>query len=344
MKPELTHSLTPARPSRRRVLQQATAGAALVALGAPRAFAQPAPLKVRVGYIADFHGCSMVAVANKLELWKKHRLAPEVKSFTNGPIQIQALGAGDLDFGYIGPGALWLPITGKAKIIAMNVVGFSDRVIAQPGIKTLQDLKGKTVAVPEGTSGDMLLRLALAKAGMKLEDVKRVTMDPATVVTAFAAGQVDAAGIWYPHVATLKGRVPSLVELFGNQDALPKNSFPSSFVMRNELDAPASSQFTPMVDAMIKVIKEANDWRKANLAQAVDAAAALIGAPRASLETESGYAQYYTSAELSKLSADGTVAGWLSGMNEMFRTFNRVPDLVDPARYYLGARYAAVTP
>lgn len=340
MNQEHPASTTAAGSTRRRMLQQGAA-AALALAGAPSVLAQPAPMKVRVGYIADFHGCSMVAVANKLELWKKHRLAPEIKSFTNGPIQIQALGAGDLDFGYIGPGALWLPITGKAKIIAMNVVGFSDRVIAQPGIKTLQDLKGKTVAVPEGTSGDMLLRLALAKAGMKLEDVKRVTMDPATVVTAFAAGQVDAAGIWYPHVATLKGRVPNLVELFGNQDALPKNSFPSSFVMRNELDAPASA---PMVDAMIRVIKEANDWRKANLAQAVDAAAALIGAPRASLETESGYAQYYTSAELSKLSADGTVASWLSGMNEMFRTFNRVPAMVDPSSYYLGARYAAVTP
>lgn len=330
-----------AQATRRRVLQQAAAGAAVAALGAPRAWAQPAPLKVRMGYIADFHGCSMVAVANKLDLWKKHRLVPELKVFTNGPIQIQALGAGDLDFGYIGPGALWLPITGKAKIVAMNVVGYSDRVIAQPGIKSLQELRGKTVAVPEGTSGDMLLRLALAKAGMKLEDVKRVTMDPATVVTAFAAGQVDGAGIWYPHVATLKGRVPNLVELFSNLDALPKNSFPSCFVMRNDLDSAANA---PLVDAVIRVIKEANDWRKANLAQTVDAAAALIGAPRASLETESGFAQYYTSAELSKLSTDGTVGSWLSGMNEMFRTFNRVPEQVEPARYYLGARYAAVTP
>jgi len=339
MNPTRTIPRVPTR-TRRRVLQQGAA-ALLAAAAAPRLLAQPAPLKVRVGYIADFHGASMVAVANKLELWKKHRLAPEIKSFTNGPIQIQALGAGDLDFGYIGPGALWLPMTGKAKIVAINVVGFSDRVIAQPGIKTLADLKGKTVAVPEGTSGDMLLRLALAKAGMKLEDIKRVTMDPATVVTSFAAGQVDGAGIWYPHVATLKGRVPNLVELFSNRDALPKNSFPSSFVMRNELDTPASA---PMVDAMIRVIKDANDWRRANLAQAVDATAALIGAPRAALETESSFAQYYTSAELAKFSGDGTVASWLSGMNEMFRTFNRVPEQVDPVRYYLGARYAAVTP
>nr|WP_237763617.1 hypothetical protein [Falsirhodobacter sp. alg1] len=28
--------------------------------------------------------------------------------FTNGPIQVQALRAGSLDFAYIGSGALWL--------------------------------------------------------------------------------------------------------------------------------------------------------------------------------------------------------------------------------------------
>jgi NitT/TauT family transport system substrate-binding protein len=104
-----------------------------------------------VGYIADFHGASITAVANRLDLWKKHGLTPDIKSFTNGPIQIQALGAGDLDFGYIGPGALWLPISGRAKLISMNVVGYSDRVIAQPGIKSVRELRGKTVAVPEGT-------------------------------------------------------------------------------------------------------------------------------------------------------------------------------------------------
>ena len=35
---------------------------------------------------------------------------------------------------------------------------------------------------------DMLLRLALAKANMKLDDIKRLTMDPSTVVTASTGG------------------------------------------------------------------------------------------------------------------------------------------------------------
>lgn len=331
---ERTRPYRTPQPTRRQVALGLAAGIAGMGTMPVSAQAQ----RVRVGYIADFHGASMVAVANKLELWKKHGLNPEVKAFTNGPIQIQALGAGDLDFGYIGPGALWLPITGRAKLISMNVVGFSDRVIAQPGIKSIQELKGKTVAVPEGTSGDMLLRLALQAHGMRLEDVKRITMDPSTIVTAFASGQVDGAGIWYPHVATLKTRKPGLAELFSNKDAMPKNSFPSSFIMRNELDAPAHNA---LVDAMIRVIKEANDWRQANLPQAIDLTSALIGAPRANLETEAGYAQYFSSAELAKFTEDGTVDNWLRGMNELFKTFGRVPEVVDPKRYYLGSRYVA---
>jgi NitT/TauT family transport system substrate-binding protein len=310
-------------------------GVAAAALGSPLVRAQQGR-RVRMGYIADFLGASMVAVANKQELWKKHGLVPETKIFTNGPIQIQALGTGDLDFGYIGPGALWLPMTGRAKLVAINAVGFSDRVIARSGIASIADLKGKTVAVPEGTSGDMLLRLALRNAGLRNEDIKRVTMDPSTVVSAFISKQVDAAGIWYPHVATIKARMPDLVELASNKDFMPKMSFPSAFVMRNELDGDANAA---LVSAVVRVIKEASDWRKNNLKDAVEITAAMLGAPKAGLETESAFAQYLSSQELAQYTRDGTVAGWLSGMNELFKDFGRVPEMADPAKYYLAARY-----
>lgn len=329
----------PIQRPRRQLLQAASAaavGLGFAAVGLPaRAQAQ----RVRIGYIGDFQGTSLVAVANRLDLWKKHGLAPEIKGFTNGPIQIQALGTGDLDFGYIGPGALWLPMMGKAKIIAINVVGNGDRVIAQPGIKTIADLRGKTVAVPEGTSGDMLLRLALSKAGMRNEDVRRLPMDPATIITAFISGQVDGAALWYPHIATIKNRVPNLVELFGNKDALPQHSFPSSFVMRPSLDNAAGA---PLVDAMTRVLKEANDFRHKNVAQSLEWTAELLKAPKANLEAEVAFVQFYSSAELSQLTSDGTVDAWLTGMNEMFRSFGRVADVVDPKTYYLGARYASM--
>ncbi len=151
-------------------------------------FRPPSPLptifRCALVISADYWGTSITAIASEKGLWEKHGLDADTRVFTNGPIQVQALGAGSLDFGYIGPGALWLPASGKAKIVAINSVGFSDRVIAQEGFKSMADLKGKKIGVPEGTSGDMLLRLALGKAGMKLDDVQVIKMDPSTVVSA----------------------------------------------------------------------------------------------------------------------------------------------------------------
>ncbi len=177
--------------TRRGLLAASAATGVLAATGLAQAQAKKT---IRVGYIADYFGTSLTAIAKDQQLWAKHGLEPDMKVFTNGPIQIQALGAGSLDFGYIGPGALWLPASGKAKIVAINVIGLADRVIAQAGFKTMADLKGKKVGVPQGTSGDMLLRLALAKAGMRLSDVETIKMDPSTVVSAFASKQIDAAG------------------------------------------------------------------------------------------------------------------------------------------------------
>ena len=189
--------------------------------------------KVTFGYIGDYNGTSLLAIADDQGLWEKHGLEVDAKVFTNGPLQIQALGTGDLDFGYIGPGAFWMPASGQAKIVAINTLGNADRVIAQDrGSRPIEQLRGKTVAVPEGTSGDMILTLALANAGMTKQDVKVVNMDPSTIVSAFASKQVDAAGFWYPAIETIKDQVPELSELAKNSDFESQMAFPTAFVGR----------------------------------------------------------------------------------------------------------------
>jgi NitT/TauT family transport system substrate-binding protein len=120
-------------------------------------------LQVDFGYIPDFNGTSLLAIAEDQGYWDKYGLDVTATSFTNGPLQIQALGTGDLDFGYIGPGAMWLPASGQAKVVAINTLGQADRVVAQAGVDSVEDLAGKTVAFPEGTSGDMILTLALGR-------------------------------------------------------------------------------------------------------------------------------------------------------------------------------------
>ncbi|GAA4384520.1 aliphatic sulfonate ABC transporter substrate-binding protein [Actinomadura verrucosospora] len=292
---------------------------------------------MKFGYIADFSGAATLAAADKLGLWEKAGLKPRLKVFTNGPLQIQALGAGDLDYGYIGPGATWMPASGKAKIIAVNMLGQADRIIATPesGITSVAGLRGKKVAVPEGTSGDMLLQLALKKAGMTPKDVKRVPMDPSTVVTAFSSGKVDAAAIWYPLIDTIKKRTPGLVELSKNADFFPAMSFPSSFVARNQVvkDDPAT------VRKVIKVLQQANDWVDGHTAEAETTAAAFVKVPPAQFKGASAVTRTFSSAELTRLTGDGTVNGWYKGLSDIFVAMGKLPSSPDPAAYYTASLY-----
>jgi len=229
---------------------------------------------------------------------------------------------------------MWLPMVGKAKISAINGQVTTGRLISQAGIDSINGLKGKTIAVTQGTTGDAVVRLALKSARMELGDVKIVSMDPSTIVTAFSSGQVDAAGLWYPLVDTVRARVPKLQELYTDKDA----NFLTCFVTQPDI-----AQRSPeLLMATNRVFREANDWRRSNIPAAIDLVADLLKIPKAPLVAEATvHARYFSTAELDKLTADGTIGSWLRGTNEMFKEFGRVVEIVDPNKYYLGTQYTA---
>ncbi|MBL7257319.1 aliphatic sulfonate ABC transporter substrate-binding protein [Paractinoplanes lichenicola] len=292
-------------------------------------------MKINFGYIADFNGASLLAVADDQKLWEKHGVEVSTKVFTNGPLQITAINAGDLDFGYIGPGAVWLPASGKAKIVALNSLGNADRVIAQPGITDIAQLKGKKVGVPEGTSGDMILTLALQKAGLAATDIQRVPMDPATIVSAFAAGQIDAAGIWYPLLNNIKQKKPDLVELAKNEDFASTVSFPTAFVAGNDVVSGKADAVTKVV----QVLREAMDYRAANQDKAVELTAGLLKQPVDAVKADAGNSKMLDSKTLDGYTADGTVGKWLQGMGDYFVGAKKLTENPDPSTYYLGETF-----
>jgi NitT/TauT family transport system substrate-binding protein len=288
--------------------------------------------EVRFGYIGDYNGASLLAIANKQGLWEEAGLDPQLQIFTNGPLQIQALGAGDLDFGYIGPGAFWLPASGQSRIVAINTLTFADRVIARPGIDSVADLKGKKVGVPEGTSGDMVLNLALQEAGLTEDDIEKVSMDPATVVSAFVSGQIDAAGIWYPLIGTsIKPKVPDLVEVASTRD-FPDSSFPTAFVAGKDTD-------DALVNKVISVLQKANDWRAEHPDEAVAEAATLLKADPATVKADAANVRTMTTADLVAKTEDGTVDKWLNGLSDFFVSTGQLESTPDPAEYYTGDLY-----
>lgn len=287
---------------------------------------------VNFGYIADFNGASLFAIANDQKLWDKHGLKANTREFTNGPLQIQALGTGDLDFGYIGPGAMWLPASGQAKVVAINTLGSADRVIAQKGITSMEALRGKTIGVPEGTSGDMILTLALEKAGMTKKDVKVVPMDPPTVVSAFSSKKIDAAGIWYPLISTIKTQVPGLTELAKNADFKATVQFPNAFVAGNKVVTDQADK----TKKVISVLRDAMDYRAKNVDQTITLTATFLKKPVDQVKADAGNVEILSSAELDAKTKDGTVNGWLKGMSDYFVGAGKLKSPVDPATFYTG--------
>lgn len=285
---------------------------------------------VKFGYISDYNGASLLAIAEKQGLWKDAGLSVDVKVFTNGPVQIQALGAGDLDFGYIGPGAMWLPASGKCKVVAINTLAYADRVIAQPGIDSIEDLKGKKVGVPEGTSGEMALNLALERASMSPEDVQKVPMDPSTVVSAFSSGQIAGAGIWYPLIDTIKKKVPELNEVASTRNF--DSIFPTAFVGGNDVDEETTTK-------VIEVLQKANDWRAKHHDESITETAKMLKLSEEDVRGDASNVETMPTAELVKATEDGTVDEWLNGLSEFFVKTGQLPSAPDPADYYTGDLY-----
>jgi NitT/TauT family transport system substrate-binding protein len=287
---------------------------------------------ITFGYIGDFNGTSLLAIAESKGMWAEQNIKATTKVFTNGPLQITALGTGDLHFGYIGPGAFWLPASGQAKIVAMNTLGTADRVIAQPGITSMEQLKGKKVGVPEGTSGDMILTLALKKAGMTKADIQVTPMDAATVVAAFSSKAIDGAGIWYPNIATIKKSVPNLVELAKNQDFVSDVAFPNAFVAGNKM---VTDQKDVTV-RVLKVLRKAMQFRKDNLPEAISLTAKMLKLDEAAVKADSENCQIFSPSEWDAKTKDGTTASWLKGMGDYFLSAKKITSNPTPTDWYLG--------
>ena len=92
---------------------------------------------------------------------------------------------------------------------AALLLGFAldgEALVAGPGITSLPALRGRAVAFEPGSTGELLLGYALQRAGLSLDDVRAVALDPdpAAVAAALADGTLDAAALRDPALRTLE--------------------------------------------------------------------------------------------------------------------------------------------
>jgi NitT/TauT family transport system substrate-binding protein len=93
----------------------------------------------------------------------------------------------------------------------------NDQIIVRQGIDRIADLKGKKVAAEEGTVDHFLLLLGMKEAGLSPQDIQFVPLDTEAAAKEFAAGKLDAVGVFAPFTTQALKRQGSKV-LFSSKN------------------------------------------------------------------------------------------------------------------------------
>lgn len=79
----------------------------------------------------------------------------------------------------------------------------ADVVMANPDIQQLKDLQGKRIAAETSAVGALMLESTLQAAGLTMDDIHLVSLEPREQLQAFEHGQLDAAVTFEPYKSQL---------------------------------------------------------------------------------------------------------------------------------------------
>ncbi|MEO0376620.1 MAG: ABC transporter substrate-binding protein [Cyanobacteria bacterium P01_A01_bin.17] len=173
---------------------------------------------VVIGY-SSWPGWWPWVIAEKEGLFEKNGANVELKWFDGYLQSMEAFAAGQLDgntqtlndtISFAADST-----NGQVVVLVNDNSDGNDKIIVTEEINSIQDLKGRKVAVEEGVVDDFLLTLGLEEEGMKREDVEIVPLETGKAAAAFVAGQVDAVGAFPPFWLTALQREGSK-ELFSS--------------------------------------------------------------------------------------------------------------------------------
>ncbi|MFD8324353.1 ABC transporter substrate-binding protein [Streptomyces lydicus] len=127
-------------------------------------------------------------------------------TFTSGPPLLEAVNAGAVDIGAVGntPPVFAAAAKSKIKVIAgshSRSDGEAILVKKDSPLKSPAQLKGKSIAVAQGSSANYQLVASLRKAGLTPKDVAFNYLQPADALAAFTRGKVDAWAVWDPYTS-----------------------------------------------------------------------------------------------------------------------------------------------
>lgn len=220
-------------------------------------------------------------------------------------------------------------------VAALDESHGGDGIVVQNDIADMQGLKGKSVAVNEGSVSQFWLSYLLKKAGMSMADIEVQNMTADDAASAFIAGHVPAAVTWEPNLTMVKQKGSGKV-------LVDSSATPGVIVDVVALDCGVIEKQPEDVKALVAGLYKAVEYTKQNPEKAYEIMAKGVGGylsnPKDLAEAAKGV-KFYDQAMSEKLLGTpgkaGDIAEIIKLANETWSTLQGKPyavsyeDLVD---------------
>ncbi len=158
---------------------------------------------------SQWYGHIPVWVGIERGIFKRHGFDVEWRFIGKSMDRLNSISSGEAQFASLGEIAMLSAMAqGNRRFYWVGnqdiAPGF-EGLVAGPGITRFEQLRGKKIGFPFGSSVDVTCRLLLSQHGLDPQrDVQVVNLEVGDVPAVFRAGNVDAALIWEPGFSQLR--------------------------------------------------------------------------------------------------------------------------------------------
>lgn len=176
-----------------------------IALSAPSRAAERGLEKVRIAVSSKSLGFLDTWAAKELGFYRKHGIEAEIIAM-RPPLTIGALQAGEIDYAFGASTISRGSIAGApVRLVTLALRTSFHTLVARPEIKSIADLKGKTIAVTIGAADDFVARHLIRRAGLDPREVNFVNMGGSdTRFAAMHSGSIHATALSLPFFVVAK--------------------------------------------------------------------------------------------------------------------------------------------
>jgi NitT/TauT family transport system substrate-binding protein len=166
---------------------------------------------------SDWIGFGPWSIAEKKGYFTKHGLEVDLVNISDSSAELAAVSSGKVDGANFATNVWLEQLQAGTKL---NLVMLEDRsntadaFLGGPGVKSVKDLVGKSVAYEKGSTSDLLFHYAVNAAGLDPASITQVELPADQVGAAMVAGKVQGGVTYEPYISSTKAQDSSIKTIY----------------------------------------------------------------------------------------------------------------------------------